>query len=346
MTAPLLAALDAIKAKASAPDSGSDPYEVARAAALMEGYHARWADEPLEILAVEAEFRSPLVNPATRATSRTYDAGGKIDMIVRDVRGRTWVVEHKTTTLDISTGSDYWKRLRIDGQVSLYFDGARALGHAVAGCLYDVIARPQLKPYKATPPESRRYTKAGKLDARQHDRDETPLEFLERVRNAIAENPERYYQRGEVVRIGDELDEARRDVWRTARLIREAELTGEHPRNPDACVQAWGSCEFFDHCTGAASLDDGSRFRKRERAHHELSVTDDGDLPLVTISRLRTFRTCPRLHHLKYDLLLESNADRAAARFGTLFHAGLEAWGLALMAEANAFPAPELSPAL
>lgn len=274
----IVAAIDAIQEKAKT-DQASDSFEVARAGALMEGYHLRWyrpstspdSSERIEVLAVEAEFRGPLVNPKTGAESRTFAVGGKIDMVVRDARGKVVIVEHKTTTLDISTGSDYWKRLRIDGQVSIYFDGVRQLGYEAASCLYDVVARPLLKPYKATPPEARRYTKLGKLDARQHEFDETPQEFMDRVRAAIAENPERYYQRAEVVRIGDELDEARADVWRTARLIREAEIDGEHPRNPDACVRFGTTCAFFDACTGAASVDDRASFRQRETEHPELS---------------------------------------------------------------------------
>jgi hypothetical protein len=38
------------------------------------------------------------------------------------------VVEHKTSSEDVTPGSFYWSRLRMDGQVSVYFDGARALG--------------------------------------------------------------------------------------------------------------------------------------------------------------------------------------------------------------------------
>ena len=54
---------------------------------------------------------------------------------------------------------DYWARLRMDGQVTAYYLGAEALGTPPVGCLYDVIARPMLRPADATPLESRRYTK-------------------------------------------------------------------------------------------------------------------------------------------------------------------------------------------
>ena len=40
------------------------------------------------------------------------------------------------------------------------FDGAAALGHDVAGCLYDVICKPGLRPLKATPVEARKLASA------------------------------------------------------------------------------------------------------------------------------------------------------------------------------------------
>src|SRR5262249_22532963 len=47
---------------------------------------------------------------------------------------------------------------------------------------------------------------------------------------------------------------------------------------------------------------------------------------LLTASRLRCFRTCPRLHHLRYVEGWKPRAESEALRFGSLFHRGLEAW--------------------
>ncbi len=58
-------------------------YESAKAEAMLRGYHARWVDEPIEVLAVETEFQTPLVNPQTGACSKTFSRGGKIDAVVR-----------------------------------------------------------------------------------------------------------------------------------------------------------------------------------------------------------------------------------------------------------------------
>lgn len=251
-----------------------DPFDVLRAEELMRGYHLRWIDDAdaYETIAVEQQFRAPLVNPETGAPSRTFELGGKSDVIVRERRSsRMLLVEHKTSTEDIGPGSEYWRRLTLDGQVSTYLVGARALGYPVEGCLYDVLARPRMQQLKATPEDARKYTKAGTLYANQRAEDETPDDFRARLRGRIAEAPDDFYQRGIIVRLEDEERDAAFDTWQTARLIREAQLAGRHPRNPDSCTQ-WGrTCAYFDVCTGAASLDDASRFRHVERVHEELA---------------------------------------------------------------------------
>lgn len=117
---------------------------------LIRAYDARWGSEPWDVLAVEVEFRYELDG---------YLIGGKIDAIVRDATdGRIYVVEHKTTGLDASYGSAYWDKLAIDTQVSIYVDGATMLGHEIAGCVYDVLKRPQHEPLTATPADKRKFT--------------------------------------------------------------------------------------------------------------------------------------------------------------------------------------------
>lgn len=261
--------LDALQAMAPL---AADAFEAVRAAALLQGYDARWADEPLVALAVEQEFRAPLINPETGAASRTYELAGKLDVIVRDLRdGLVYIVEHKTTTEDVGAGSAYWKRLQLDSQVSTYYAGGKSLGYDVAGCIYDVLVRPGLRPLKATPTESRKFTREGRLYANQRDADETPDAYMLRLVEAIARDPDRYYQRGTVVRLEAEERDHAFDVWQTARLMREAEVAQRFPRNPEACVRYGRECTYFPVCTGTASLDDATLYRRAERTHEELS---------------------------------------------------------------------------
>lgn len=251
----------------------ADPFDRVRAEELLLGYHVRWGDEPYETLAVEHEFRTELRNPETGAASRTWELGGKLDVVARDLRdGRVLIVEHKTSGENIEPGSEYWRKLRMDGQVSIYFVGARAAGFDVQGCLYDVLGKPKLTPLKATPMEARKYTKEKRLYSNQRELDETAEEYRLRIREALAGEPNRYFQRGEVTRLERDLDEALYDIWQTSQLVRESVRTGRAPRNPDACVRPGRMCEFFDVCTGAASLEDAARFVRLDTVHPELAA--------------------------------------------------------------------------
>lgn len=255
---------------------GGDPFEAAKAEAMMVAYHHRWKDEPYEVLAVEQEFRAPLRNPSTGALSRTWELGGKIDVIVRHrFTGLVFIVEHKTSSEDITPGSGYWRRLRMDGQVSLYFVGSESIGISASGCLYDVLGKPAQKPLKATPEAERKYTKPTKTEpsrlyASQRETDETPEEYGRRVYDAIAEDPGRYLARGEVVRLEAEMEGAMIDVWQQGQQIREARIAGRAPRNPGACVQYGRECDYFGVCAGEASLDDTSQFVRSDNVHPEL----------------------------------------------------------------------------
>lgn len=272
----------------------ADPFERTKAEALLVGYDARWGDEPYEVLSVEQQFEAPLLNPATGAESKTWRLAGKLDLMLRDLRdGRTLLAEHKTSSEDIRQGSDYWRRLRMDSQVSIYFDGAYSLGHDVAGCLYDVIGKPALRPSQVPILDedgvkvvrdrdgARVRTKDGKKWRETSDnaagyalqtRTETPEEYRARLVESIAADPAAYFQRAEVSRLEAELDEARQDTWQLAQQMREAQRLRRFPRNPDSCLLYGTACEFFDVCSGAASLDDTSRFRRETDVHPELAA--------------------------------------------------------------------------
>lgn len=248
----------------------ADPYDRVRAEAALVGYHTRWADVALEAVEVEAEFRAPLVNPLTNSPSRTWQLGGKVDGIVRDAEGRYWLIEHKTASGDIGIGSDYWKRLRMDPQVSLYYVGAAALGYEIQGCIYDVLGKPGIRPLRATPTESRKYRADGALYANQRAEDESPEEFRARLFDAMSADPSAYFVRGEVVRLAGEVEEALYDLWQFSTQLRENERRGFFPRNPDSCVRYGRTCEFFGVCCGEASLDDPAIYRRLESPHPEL----------------------------------------------------------------------------
>jgi len=258
--------------RASSP--ALDDTAFAKAEIMMAAYDARWAPtmDEWEVLGVEVEFVT------TVPGRKRLRVAGKLDKLLRRrATGEIFYGEHKTTGADLSAGSTYWQRLRMDSQVSIYFGGCRELGHEPAGCLYDVIDRPAQKLLKATPVEQRKYTKAtakepSRLYSNQRENDETVDEFRKRVGAMIAENPDAYFARAEVVRLESELEESARDVEAVALQIRASASADHAPRNPNACFLYNRPCEFLDACSGLASLDDETKFTRIANVHPELSL--------------------------------------------------------------------------
>jgi hypothetical protein len=286
-------------ALAAIADMQLDPFDRVRLEELIRGYHFRWVEETdatMQVLAVEEPYCVPLRNPETGAPSRSYEHGGCKDAKV--LRDGVWIVEHKTSSENIAPGSAYWQQLRLDVQVSNYFNAAAEAGEDVRGCIYDVIGKPTIRPAKATALEARKYTKTGALYANQRDTDEGPEEFRSRLREHIAENPERYYQRGDVVRLEAEAREAAADMWLTAYAIREAQRLDHWPRNTARCFDWSRPCAYWAACSGEASLDDPLRFRRVEQVHTELHIeqeTPNGNTSESDSERQRLFPDEPQL---------------------------------------------------
>lgn len=244
----------------------ADDLDKAKARVVMAGYDARWAPAmaDIEVLAVEQEFNYD--------SGRGYNLAGKIDGIIRR-GGQTLILEHKNTSADFGPADSYWTKLRMEPQVSQYFRGAVSLGYEPTGCLWDVIRRPEIKPYKATPEASRKFTKEGKLYANQRAADETPEEYAERLTQLVCSDPANWYARQIVVRLQDELEEFDRDTQALADGCVQAAADEFHhaPRNPDSCAKYGRVCEYFPVCSGAGSLSDESRYRKVYNTHEELN---------------------------------------------------------------------------
>lgn len=217
-----------------------------------------------------------------------------------------YVVERKTTSEDIGPGSTFWMRTTIDPQIDVYIQGAKSLGYDVVGVLYDCLRKTQNRPYDNKKVQ------------------ETPEMFERRLLEVIAESPDRFYQRGEVVRLLDEQREGQVDVWQTATQMRDARRLQVFPRNPDGCIHWSRTCDFLGVCSGREDLGDPMLFEVRPRAHEELDSEHDS---LLTQSALRTFRRCQRLYQIRYEKRVRRLGPKAKPlRTGTSIHAATEVW--------------------
>ena len=273
-------------------EAGMDAYDIALVRAIMVGYEVRWGNlHAIKTLSVEAQYQAPLMNPATGAPSRTFALAGKLDVIA-EIDGRVVIVEHKTTSEDIGADSRYWLKLAIDGQVSGYYIGAKALGYEADGCCYDVLRKPGMKPANIPLLDAdgikqvfgadgnRVRNKDGKSWRQKastadgyilQTRVETPEEYFARVLEEVKANPEKYYGRREVARTDSDLVEYLDDMWATGREIAEAQTKGRWPRNPRSC-DIYSGCPYFDVCASRASIEDTTRFIKGD-IHRELAPT-------------------------------------------------------------------------
>lgn len=254
-------------------------YDEAALRAMLGGYFWRWnqMDREIEWIASELQFEMPLINPETNRSSQTFTLAGKIDGIARLPSGHLAVVEHKTTSSDIDQESDYWRRLRIDSQISLYYLAARHLGYDVQTVLYDVTRKPRLEA-KQVPVldadglkqvvdrttgqriENTNGTwKQSVYEANTQmllTRPETPDELAERICQDLADRPDYYFSRREIPRLEADLEEYRYEVWQLAGLLRDCHRTGRWPRNTSACI-GFGRCGYFDLCTSGYEINSG-----------------------------------------------------------------------------------------
>lgn len=232
--------------------------ERTKVARLLHGYYWRWEGDGLDILATEQSFELPLVNPSTLRPSRTWLLAGKIDKIVRLEDGRLAIQEHKTTGDSIDTGSDYWPRLRLDQQISLYVLAARQLGFNVETVLYDVIRKPGIEP---------------KIVDRKSGRRETADEYGDRLTEDIGTRPDFYFARKEIPRLEKDLEEFSYEVWQQAHQLRDCQTVNRWYRNTNSCLMPY-RCDFFDLCSNGYDPADGvpPGFVQMTNVHPELEV--------------------------------------------------------------------------
>ncbi len=275
---------DAVYAVRVGPQGdATDPFELVKSECLLAGYTARWADSDLKTIAVEKNFNLP-TTISENGQPKSVFISGSIDVIAQskgEVSRREpslHIVEHKTTSSDISAGSDYWRHVvALDSQISTYDAAAKAMGFDVRDTIYDVIRKPELQPLKATPEESKKYTKPTKAEpiprlyATQRETDETPEEYRERLTKDIIARPDWYYARKTILRLDHDNEEHARDVVQTAEMIRHAEQRDAWPRSPNACERYRRLCDFFPVCGGESSIDDGTRYQTKTKQHEELS---------------------------------------------------------------------------
>jgi hypothetical protein len=225
---------------------------------LLVCYMWRWEemDREIEIVASEQKFEIPIINPDTGRQSKTAVLAGVIDGIIKLPDGRLAIKETKTRAGGIEPENDFWKRLRIDNQVSEYFWAAQYLGYNVDTIIYDVMQKPTIRALKATPHENRKYKADGSLYANQRDVGETPAEYGERYLKGIGENPDLFFARREIPRLDEDIKDFQRELWQTIAIFRDCNKYRRWPKKTNLCI-GFGKCPYFDLCTSSYDINSG-----------------------------------------------------------------------------------------
>jgi hypothetical protein len=335
-TSPVHPKLEAAYAVLPEPRDPAEALRIATIRGLLYGYHHRWLSDRWHVEAIESEFHIPIMNPETRGKSRRFTHAGKFDGIVSR-NDEAYLLEHKTTSEDLSPGSPYWKRLTIDTQISGYLLATWADLRRLLGVLYDAIRKPEIQPRKLTARQrksvlsTRAYydiVLSDEIVEHCHadpDFRETTAMYEARLRADTLARPDWYFARSLVTRLEKELVTYAEELWQTAHDIRRAERAGDIRRNDKACMAYGRPCEFLDLCAGHDSLAN-PRWQQLERLHPELKeLTHDGRT-VLTHTRIATFATCRRKHYYRYELGVTRWEKAEPLVFGTLLHAALAAW--------------------
>jgi len=305
---------------------------------LMRGYDARWNDAQrlIKLVACEKQLDADLVNLDTMRASRTFRTNGIIDKLAH--QDGLVIFDHKTTSMSIDDPNDvYWRQLAIEAQPSHYELLCGQNGLPIDRIVWDVIRKPAIRPKKLAKKEQAEVASLHRYCGRKVS-DETaklvvsdPVEngelFELRVAMECTNDPGKYFQRRSCSRTRDELVEYAQELWQIGQEILQAQNNNRWYRNSGACMNYGTPCEFLGLCSGYDTPDSD---RWKTEPEEETEDTRQS----LSHSRIKTFHTCRRkfYYHYKLGLRRVDEDEREALFFGSLTHAALDAWWLAMHA--------------
>lgn len=331
--------MNALDAALATIPNDADPKLYGHAWGLMHGYNAAHEHQTVRAIAIEQQFRVPVYNLGGKilSKSKTFELAGVIDVLAAD-GGQKWVVDHKTTSSDISPESSYWQQLVVEGQAGLYSLACHLQGIEVAGAIWDVIRKLGIKPKALTKDAKASITcepctYCGFRVSHQVTENvvagqaqECSELFGYRCARECLDNRERYFARHKILKLESDITESASEIWDVAADIVQVRSTGRNYRNSGACMSYGRPCEYLGICSGFDNPD-SSKWQKRACVHSELELQDDGR-DVLSHSRMRCFQTCRRKHYYRYELGIEriEEEEAEALYFGSIMHRALEGW--------------------
>lgn len=275
-----------------APPHELDGDETLILQAACLAYAERYPTETWKVVAVEYQFEQDVLNPSTGSKSTIFKQMGKTDLVVED-DGELWTVEHKTST---ATGIGDLERVGIDAQALTYADCiGREVGHSVAGVIYNVIKRCQLKRHIGETEEEYQAREAARRERKPDEEEAKYQARLKRIKEPLkrdeTETPEQfvarcigwYRQPGNMLRERARIDprmieQNRRNIWASVQSIHLSRRSGFYPQNAGvttgACAK-WGrECEYAALCKTLERPDVRATYKHQE-PHSELESENE-----------------------------------------------------------------------
>lgn len=206
------------------------------AKALLAVYVETWGEDwGRDWIGVEGTFDQQWKSPS----GISYRLRGRRDAVFVSQpkkRGRpgVWLLETKTKSqineddLDLALSFDFQSLFYL-----LTLEEANPTKHPIKGCLYNILRKPTLRPFKAT---------------KKRKMEEGPREFTARVQRDILARPDHYFKRFELI-FPEEVRKEFREQLGVQLGEFQAWLDGKLPtyRNPNSCMTKY-RCEFLEVC--------------------------------------------------------------------------------------------------
>ena len=288
----------------------------------------------------ETTISMPILNPATKGRSQTFDYWGKIDLVEGDR-----LVDWKGT--DDPDRFIRQKKLGLQGEC--YALALQAAGQRITEIEYRLITRPTL--HYTLPTYRYAVTREGRKTAlRVYDTREKAEEYLcfllegcyiqERItgdvdRNAF-ENRCFEWLKAEPSRLvahtlfltESRLQQARQMLWDISKRILDNRTNNRWIMNEGACFAYRRECSCMPLCE--AKMDGAAlpeEFAEVANVHPELGDVDPNGRDVLTYTSSSTFKTCEMKHYWLYERGLRRERDEGDPLWiGSAAHVGLAAY--------------------
>ena len=298
-------------------------FDKVRAAALMTGYDRHWGEQQWDTIAVEKDVLFEIPQTA-------WSYGGKIDTLATGNGSSLVMIEHKTTTQDLSKKTAvYFSKLSYDEQISRYHLAQWLMEEPLDQTIYDVIRKITTKPKrlnKADQAEIATGTYKGveippgdSERALELDREDVRLYQL-RVCKEVLDSPEKHFLRkGNIQRSTEQMVETLAVLQQIVVDIDNAEAYNHWYQNTQACNMYNSACEYLPLCMG---ISDPGSDTWVERTGSSISGPR-----VLSHSRASCFQLCRRKYYWRYvEGIKRDEASSPALTFGSAIHQALEAW--------------------